>query len=88
VSNRLKLVTLSGYNAEDDLERKEAEIDKDGVALVFDEEDQVYEDFEIREEFDEEMEQVDGENHWNIVEWVSKSDSGHLFKPGNDADPI
>lgn len=35
-----QIVALSDYNPEDELERKEAKIDKDGVAVVFEEEDQ------------------------------------------------
>lgn len=63
-----QLVALSEYNAEDDLEQKEAEIGEDGVAVVFVEEDQDDEGFKIREESMDEEEQEDGENHWNIVE--------------------
>ena len=82
------------YNAEDGLERKEAEPDEDGVAVVIDEEDREDEDFEIRlirEESDEEEVQGDAENHWNIVEWAIPNSvvatSYGRTKPGNDADP-
>jgi hypothetical protein len=82
-----QLVTLSkkitDYNAEDDIDLERKEDEEVGIAVVFDDEDRDGEDdegFEIREESDEkEEEQGDGKNHWNIVEWTTKSVGVHFL---------
>ena len=85
-----QLVTLSKkityYKTEDDLERKEVEIDEDGVAVVFDRDD---EGFEIREEDDKEEDEEQGDGDIVIDGEVREEDllggeSSRTFKAEKD----